>query len=213
MSSSDSSRSSASQAARTFFSKTHVIYIFNFVQNLILTAVVTAITVSMTGGKPLANLGPVLGNVTVPLDQPVPLQYGGMVKLLSHSFPGASVYLFNAGVTTYSTTSLKDFIGWAQPYFDEVTYKLESFDCDDYALALAGLNRLWFEHYNVTPSFGSAFGVATGWIGFDGDPVSGHAMNIFIDNTSKVWFVEPQTMNIYSSHRLTNDSSVEFILI
>ena len=65
MSSSGSSQSSASEAAKNFCSKTQVIYVFNFLQNLIVAAVVTAVytSIMLDNGQV-----PSLDQVNVPID-------------------------------------------------------------------------------------------------------------------------------------------------
>lgn len=79
----------------------------------------------------------------------------------------------------YSEQDLDEFLSFAKHY-PWAPYSLEDHDCDDFAMELVGLERLWFARKGAAP-FGSSFGVIVGDLrNKDDDPLSprGHAMNV-----------------------------------
>lgn len=206
------STSSASQAAKTFFSKTHVIYIFNFIQNIVLAAVVTAIYTSIMvkgGGS---------GSVSVPLDitQMSNLSQSEVYNAFDNalSFPRGKPNLvmdpdaFKAG---YPIDVLREFLD--QVGGIDIPYRLESFDCDDYAYVLMGREREWYG-LNSPSTSGSAFGWISGDLRLHNETDwNYHAMNVFIDNNKKVWVIEPQTNEIFDPKQFSNMTVIDFILL
>ena len=79
---------------------------------------------------------------------------------------------------------------------DKLKYYKNRFDCDNFALALAGREAEWFA--TGEGEYGSAFGIVHGDIRkheMDTEPRP-HAVNFFIDDSGKLWLIEPQTDEI-----------------
>jgi hypothetical protein len=85
---------------------------------------------------------------------------------------------------------------------DQIKYKPELYDCDDFSTTLSGNVRAWFSTLVASrgvPSQqkmgGPAFGIVHGDIRSKKDPTksSPHGMNFFVDEKKRLWMVEPQT--------------------
>lgn len=86
---------------------------------------------------------------------------------------------------------------------NQIKYKPELYDCDDFSSTLSGNVRAWFttlvsarKSNNTTEKLGGpAFGIVHGDIRSKKDPTepSPHAMNFFVDEKKRLWLVEPQT--------------------
>ena len=209
---STSGSASASEAAKNFFSKTHVIYIFNFIQNLVLAAVVTAVYTSIMGTTGQA------GQVSLPIDinSMKNFSQGEVYNAFDYalSFPRGKPNLVmdpDAVSTGYSIDTLREFLKLSGSI--DISYRAESFDCDDFAHVLLGREREWYGR--MSPSNG---GSTFGWISGDlrlhnETDWNYHAMNVFIDNYSKVWLIEPQTMEIFNPNQMSNQSVIDFIFM
>jgi hypothetical protein len=80
---------------------------------------------------------------------------------------------------------------------DKLKYHKERFDCDNFALALAGREAEWYAAGAYAS--GSSFGIVHGDIRkkeSDTTPRP-HAINFFIDNEGELWLIEPQTDEIF----------------
>lgn len=79
---------------------------------------------------------------------------------------------------------------------DKLKYAKERFDCDDFALVLAGREKEWFA--TGEGEYGSSFGIVHGDIRkkVTDTKARPHAVNFFIDDEGKLWLVEPQTDEI-----------------
>lgn len=207
-----SSNQSASEAAKTFFSKTHVIYIFNFIQNLILASVVTAIYTTI-----MVNNGQTPVSVPIDLQSMTNFSYNEVVTNLDYAFnlpkgQPSVIMVPDAKKSGYSIDTLRKFLNETGPI--NVSYRLEAFDCDDFAYTLMGKEREWFGLNSPQDTPGSTFGWISGDLRLDNEnDVVGHAMNVFIDNYGQVWLIEPQNYNFYKASQLSNQSFVDFILM
>ena len=88
---------------------------------------------------------------------------------------------------------------------NQIKYKPELYDCDDFSSTLSGNVRAWFTSLvslrgsNSSNSQqklgGPAFGIVHGDIRSKKSPnePSPHAMNFFVDEKKRLWLVEPQT--------------------
>jgi len=76
-------------------------------------------------------------------------------------------------------------------------YKKEIYDCDDFALVLAGRNREWFTKLDIQNA--STFGIVIGDIrkSIDDKEPRYHAMNFIIAKDRELYLVEPQNDSIY----------------
>jgi len=92
---------------------------------------------------------------------------------------------------------------------DKMKYYKERFDCDNFALALAGRESEWYAGCNVES--GSAFGIVHGDIRKkESDTKSRpHAVNFFISDEGELWLIEPQTDELYKP---TSNSTFWFTL-
>ncbi|MBX7166076.1 MAG: caspase family protein [Pirellulales bacterium] len=78
---------------------------------------------------------------------------------------------------------------------DRRTWLAERFDCDDFAYALKGEASV---HAYDTGDL--AYGLCLGIVWGNFDWVSGyHAVNWFLDSTSKLWLIEPQNDTLYDA--------------
>lgn len=78
---------------------------------------------------------------------------------------------------------------------DRLTYRKNKFDCDNFALGLkwkVSKLALGQDHREVE----YCVGIVWGKIKMDGEWF-GHAINWFIDDQKKLWFIEPQTDEIF----------------
>ena len=73
-------------------------------------------------------------------------------------------------------------------------YQTEMFDCDDFAMVLLGRLRERF------PNFAIGFAAS-----------GEHAFNFFIDNTRKLWLIEPQTDKIFTSKSVKYKTTMALI--
>lgn len=216
MSSSGSSQSSASEAAKNFFSKTQVIYVFNFLQNLIVAAVVTAVYTSiMLDNGQVPSLNQV--NVPIDLNSMNYMTYEQVTAALDSrlTFSGhmPSVLIVpDAKKAGYPIDTLRKFLNETGPI--DLSYRLEAFDCDDFALVLLGKEREWFGRTSPQSTAGSTFAYISGDLRFNNETeVMGHSMNAFVDNENQVWLIEPQTREIFNSNQLAYNSRIDYILM
>lgn len=78
---------------------------------------------------------------------------------------------------------------------DRLTYKENKFDCDNFALMLkAAFSRLALKDKERQREY--CLGIVWGKIKMNGEWF-GHAINWFIDDQEKLWFIEPQTDEIF----------------
>lgn len=89
-----------------------------------------------------------------------------------------------------------------QDVIDKLQYRPQIFECDGFALALAGQAKIWFaEKYGIYPAFGIVWTNKT----FDKEA---HAFNFYVSPSFRITYIEPQTdLQIYPGGRKT------FILI
>ena len=92
---------------------------------------------------------------------------------------------------------------------DKLKYHKQRFDCDNFALALAGREAEWYAG-GVNES-GSSFGIVHGDIRKEETDTEKrpHAINFFIDNEGELWLIEPQTDEIFKP---TSNSTFWFTL-
>ena len=82
-------------------------------------------------------------------------------------------------------------------------YVKESNDCDDFAKVLLGEQIKWTSVNETHRSsvFGIAYGIIKG---------NSHAVNFFIDDNKKIWYVEPQTDEIFT---LSSEDSIYWMYL
>lgn len=83
----------------------------------------------------------------------------------------------------------------------KIKYIADKMDCDNFALVLAGrLSEMWGTG-GTDVKAGLAFGFVHGDLrkAEEPDKPRPHAINFFIDANGKVWFVEPQTNEVFDS--------------
>ena len=85
-----------------------------------------------------------------------------------------------------------------QDGLDRVPYISTVFECDGFALALAGRAKLWFaEEYGINPAFGIVWTAKT-------SKEKAHAFNFFVLPEYRIRYIEPQTdREIFFSGRKT----------
>jgi len=120
---------------------------------------------------------------------------GELQLLLRMEYPEAQVYLSDA---TYTLPSKQD-IEWflAQDRSNKFDYIYNDFDCDDFSYRLMG-------QFSVPNWSHLTFGVV--W-------TDKHALNCFVDEDKKFWFVEPQTDEILESLEEWMGSKVRMVVL
>ncbi len=108
---------------------------------------------------------------------------------------GSTLRMADRNYWAYSLDDLKNFL--KTDIADKFRYMKEGFDCDDFALVVAGREREWFSKASVEK--GSTFGIVWGDIRKSEDDTKerAHAVNVFVDNNQDVWLVEPQNDDIF----------------
>lgn len=105
------------------------------------------------------------------------------------------IYLSDNLYWLCSTADIERFL--AQDNTNKMGYIQEERDCDDFSYRLMGQLS--------TPEWsGIAFGIV--WTNV-------HALNCFIDDTGKFWFIEPQTAKLQDKLELWQGSEILFILM
>ena len=99
----------------------------------------------------------------------------GLRALLKGRFPGAQIWLSDGDYKLCSPEYIDTILELDDSNKRE--YVVTTYDCDDFAYRLMG--QLSVPEYSDL-----AFGIV--W-------TDKHAMNVFVDNTKQVWFIEPQT--------------------
>jgi hypothetical protein len=114
-------------------------------------------------------------------------------SLLIDRFPDVPIYLPDMSYKTCTKQDLERFLAWDKT--DKEKYEAESFDCDDFAWRLKG---------NITckPWSSIPFGVV--WTNL-------HALNCFVDEAGKFWFVEPQSNKIQAELESWQGTELRFI--
>jgi len=110
------------------------------------------------------------------------ISHNEVYDIVSRVFPRAKIYLSDQKYKLISVGKLKEFL--AQDKTDEMKYKAERFDCDNFSYRLMGYIQDW--------NADLAFGII--WI--TGKNYS-HALNCFISNERKFYLVEPQSDAVY----------------
>lgn len=205
---------STSEAAKNFFSKTHIIYLFNFIQNLVLAVVVTAVYTSI-----MINNGqsPQVSDIPLNLTTMTNMTYQQVVSTINSQIfqlqGNDPIIVEPDGIKVgYSLADLRKFLDDIGPI--DVSYRLEAFDCDDFAYVLLGKEREWFGKNSPQSLGGSTFAWISGDLRLYNETEQyGHAMNLFIDNEKKVWLIEPQNYKIYPVSQLSEESIIDFILM
>lgn len=118
------------------------------------------------------------------------------------------LHIGDSAYGSYSIEELRAFL--ASDNVNKLKYHKNRFDCDNFALVLAGREAEYFA--NASGEVGSTFGIVHGDIRKDekSDKTRPHAVNVFIDDHGKVWLIEPQTDEIYAP---TKNSTFWFVLL
>ena len=106
-------------------------------------------------------------------------------KLEAMGMGDAEIYLPDREIQVYNKEKVKGFLGLDET--SEIVYVAEVMDCDDFAAEL----------------FGKFAGLV--WTNL-------HALNWFIDDTEKFWFIEPQSDKIASDLEGWQGSQVRFFV-
>jgi hypothetical protein len=111
----------------------------------------------------------------IPIITYTDITYGDLWDLLKAKFPDAQIWLSDMDYRLCSGEYIDNAL--AIDDTNRQTYVNEKFDCDDFAYRLMG-------QLCVPETSDLAFGIV--WTDV-------HALNLFIDNQKKIWFVEPQS--------------------
>jgi len=121
---------------------------------------------------------------------------GEVTNIIRARFP--SCELFISDLNSYKLVSHED-LAWflLQDQTNKGEYVVEKFDCDDYSYRLMG-------QVSVPNWSDLAFGIV--W-------TDAHALNCFIDEDKKFWFVEPQDDTIRENYPAWAGKNVRFIIM
>jgi len=112
-----------------------------------------------------------------------------------YAFDKAHVYLSDSAYYLCSKADIETFL--AQDATNKQNFVAETFDCDDFSYRLMGQLSI--------PSWSAiAFGIV--W-------TNTHALNCFIDDTGKFYFVEPQSGKLQEDLESWQGNEVLFILM
>lgn len=116
-------------------------------------------------------------------------------KIINEKLNPSRMVISDNSYGSYSVDDLKRFL--KSDDVDKITYKKDSFDCDNFALVLAGREAEWFSQ--VKDNVGSTFGMVHGDIRKKetDTEVRAHAINFLIDDKGELWLIEPQTDGIF----------------
>lgn len=111
----------------------------------------------------------------------------------------SAIKLADGNYFAYSLDELRSFLN--NDIADKFKYKKSCFDCDDFALVVAGREREWY--MECGKQAGSTFGIVWGDVrrSEDDNIIRPHAVNCFIDETKELWLIEPQTDEIFKPTR------------
>jgi len=140
------------------------------------------------------------------LDQPEPddlptlttagaISHDDIYKILVDLFHDASIYLSDLVFKTATIDELQKILAYSKTKNGK--YIAEYFDCDDFSYQLQGI-------VSIYPWSSLPFGII--W-------TNQHAFNIYIDNESKVYFIEPQTCQIYTELMPWAGDTVQLIVM
>ena len=134
--------------------------------------------------------------VPPPDEIPQPLILGEITgqelrRLLCNYFPSEDLHIADGLYATTNLASYQHFLDWDKT--DEMKYRSEYHDCDNFAFSLLGKLR-GIPDWDSTPS-----GLIWGNFG-QGD----HAINLFCDYKHELYYIEPQTDQITPVSRLSN---------
>lgn len=116
-------------------------------------------------------------------------------SLLIDKFPDVPIYLPDISYKLCTKTDIERFLAWDKA--DKEKYQAEILDCDDFAWRLKG-------NITVLPWSAIPFGVV--WTNL-------HALNCFVDDKGRFWFVEPQSDKIQIDLEPWQGSELRFIAI
>lgn len=116
-------------------------------------------------------------------------------RIIHDTLSPGQIHIVDGNYGCYPRSEVERFL--SSDSVDKLKYHKERFDCDNFALALAGREAEWYAS-GVNES-GSSFGIVHGDIRkeeTDTEPRP-HAINFFIDNEGELWLIEPQTDEIF----------------
>jgi hypothetical protein len=116
-------------------------------------------------------------------------------QILLKVFPGASIYMPDLTYKTAPASEVQKIIDWSGSKNEK--YLTEQFDCDDFAWLLMG--SVSFYPWSALP-FGTIW-------------TNKHALNFFIDDQKKLWFVEPQNGKIQDTLEAWQGDSFQLVIM
>ena len=116
-------------------------------------------------------------------------------SILIDKFPDIPIYLPDMKYKVTTIQQLRRFLDWDDT--DKQKYIAEYMDCDDFAYRLKG-------QVSIYPWSAIPFGIV--WTDL-------HALNCFVDDTGKFWFVEPQNSKIQSELESWQGTELRFIAL
>lgn len=120
---------------------------------------------------------------------------------------GVCCHIVDGDYGCYSKEDLERFL--KSDNVDQLKYHAERFDCDNFALALAGREAEWYS--TRSDKLGSGFGIVHGDIRKSEEDTKKrpHAINYLVDDGGELWLIEPQNDKIFKP---TSNSTFWFTL-
>ncbi|NLH50425.1 MAG: lectin MOA-related protein [Myxococcales bacterium] len=127
-------------------------------------------------------------------------------KLGKRLVPGCHPFFSDASYFLTPLVHAKEIIANSRAAMSEYAYTEEVFDCDDFALVMKAnfCQAAFKEGLRRAPH---CFGILWGNV----SPLGGHAINWMITADKELWFVEPQTGEVYRPR--PKDDGIYFLLI
>lgn len=128
-------------------------------------------------------------------------------EIIQQSLKSSDIHIVDGKYGCYPKSEVERFL--KSDVIDKLKYHKERFDCDNFALALAGREAEWYAG-GVNES-GSAFGIVHGDIRKKETDTKKrpHAINFFIDDEGELWLIEPQNDKMFKP---TSNSTFWFTL-
>ena len=115
-------------------------------------------------------------------------------NILNNALPTAPhIYISDNYYELCSKEDYQRYLAWDKT--NEYVYIPEKFDCDDFTYRLTG---------NLSIPEWSVIADGTIW-------TETHAYKLFIDNTGKLWFVEPQTDALFDTWKSYFGNEIQFV--
>lgn len=123
------------------------------------------------------------------------IDLAGLYYLLRKKFPEGQIYLSDRTYLLCNPQDIRKFL--EQDATNKVKYVPEGYDCDDFSYRLMG-------QFSIEDWANLAFGIV--W-------TDKHALNCFVTETDRVFFIEPQTDEILEDLKDWMGEKIRFVIM